>query len=256
MARRREGDWFAVPLGEAGYAVGLVARAAKRGDTLFGYFFGPLRAELPSMEEFDGLTPSDAVLVTRFEDEALESGDWPILASTDAWERDAWPMPEFHMPATQALTGESFAVRYSEDAPHRYMGHRPIALHEERAFPPDHGAYAPGRLANVLRDHLGVPRESGRDDELELVVEEGVRHFLLIPRKAVDDVRRELSKLGFGDVSLLEEREGGIADVEVYERGSVEALQSSVDGVEARLSALAERHSGEYDGREWALPSP
>lgn len=49
MARRKlnykEGDWFAVPLGGAGYALGLVARVGRRGVT-FGYFFGPRRVTL------------------------------------------------------------------------------------------------------------------------------------------------------------------------------------------------------------------
>jgi hypothetical protein len=36
----REGDWFAVPLRNGGFAVGLVARANPKA-ALLGYFFGP-----------------------------------------------------------------------------------------------------------------------------------------------------------------------------------------------------------------------
>ena len=38
-ASYREGDWFAVPLRDGGYAAGLIARANPKG-VLLGYFFG------------------------------------------------------------------------------------------------------------------------------------------------------------------------------------------------------------------------
>ncbi len=127
MARRREGDWFAVPLGEAGYAVGLIARAPKRGDVLFGYFFGPLRAELPAADDLHDLKPEDALLVSRFRDEAIESGAWPILGSTSAWQRDVWPLPELDNADHAELTGEHVVRRYSEDDAASSLGARTLA---------------------------------------------------------------------------------------------------------------------------------
>jgi hypothetical protein len=61
----REGDWFAVPLRDVGYAVGLIARA-NPGGVLLGYFFGPRRSEVPGLEDVAGLRPGDAVLVRMF----------------------------------------------------------------------------------------------------------------------------------------------------------------------------------------------
>ena len=40
----KEGTWFAVPLLPNGFAVGRVARHAKKGLMILGYFFGPKNA--------------------------------------------------------------------------------------------------------------------------------------------------------------------------------------------------------------------
>ncbi len=103
-----------------------------------------------------------------------------------------------------------------------------------------------------MADAVGVQLPD--DEELEVAVEEGVRHFLLIPEQAVAAVIRELRGLALGEVEVLDEHLGGITDVELIQHGSVADLQASADEVEATLTALAERHGGEYDGREWALP--
>jgi len=44
------------------FAVGLIARAHP-GGVLLGYFFGPLRAEVPELEGVAGLGCGDAVLI-------------------------------------------------------------------------------------------------------------------------------------------------------------------------------------------------
>ena len=52
--RYEEGDWFAVPLQNGGYSLGLVARADGEGGVL-GYFFGPRREQLPTKADTQGL---------------------------------------------------------------------------------------------------------------------------------------------------------------------------------------------------------
>ena len=98
MAGPREGQWFAVPIGTGEYAVGVVARAQRRGDTLLGYFFGPVRHELAKPEEIGDYEAADSVLIARFRHDALVSGRWPLIDSATEWERSEWPMPEFHVP--------------------------------------------------------------------------------------------------------------------------------------------------------------
>jgi hypothetical protein len=66
----REGDWFAVPLRDGDYAVGVVARVDGSGGVL-GYFFGPRRAEVPSLLEVENLDPDQALRVLRFGDLGL-----------------------------------------------------------------------------------------------------------------------------------------------------------------------------------------
>jgi hypothetical protein len=46
--RYRKGDWSAVPLRDAGYGIGLLARANPES-LLLGYFFGPKRDDVPSL---------------------------------------------------------------------------------------------------------------------------------------------------------------------------------------------------------------
>jgi hypothetical protein len=53
MARKlpdSEGDGFAVPLRDGGYAIGVVARMDRKGSVL-GYFFGPRYDEPPKLAE-------------------------------------------------------------------------------------------------------------------------------------------------------------------------------------------------------------
>lgn len=255
VPRRREGDWFAIPLAASGYAVGLVARAPRRGDTLFGYFFGPIRSDLPPAEELRAYARGDAICVARFEDDALVDGRWPILVSPDNWQRSAWPMPEFHMPLMQELAGESVAVRYSEDDPDLFVGQRPISREEEADYPPDEGVFPPEHLEHYLGELLGAPSVALGTEGRTMAVEEGVRHFLIVPSEAVGQLKRELAALGFDDVEIVE-REDGMTDLSPFQGGSIDTLLAAADDMEAQLTALAHSVGGEYDGREWALPPP
>jgi hypothetical protein len=114
-----EGDWFAVPLGQGGYALGIIARTSQLG-VLLGYFFGPRRAELPTLDDVTGLRPDAAVWITRFTDHGLRgrrrSGIvWPILGRLDDWDRSAWPLPVFAR--LDSRTGHAFRVYYGGDDP-------------------------------------------------------------------------------------------------------------------------------------------
>ncbi|MFC8730863.1 Imm26 family immunity protein [Luteimicrobium sp. NPDC057192] len=114
----REGHWFAVPLRDGGFALGLVARANRDG-VLFGYFFGPWRDELPSLTEAQGLAPDDAVLVGKFGHLGLKQGRWRLLGRDRDWDRDALPMPAFVR--YEELTGRSLKVTYDDDDPNRLV---------------------------------------------------------------------------------------------------------------------------------------
>ena len=107
----REGTWFAVPLSDGEYALGIVARIGQRGVTL-GYFFGPRRRVLPTLEEIEGLSPGDAAFVGIFGDLGLIKGRWPIIGRDAAWNPRRWAMPAFGR--IEEATGRAFRVEYDD----------------------------------------------------------------------------------------------------------------------------------------------
>lgn len=110
----REGDWFAVPLRDGGYATGVVARANLKG-ALLGYFFGPRRERVPTLEDVASLEPNKSVLIGRFGHLGLTQGTWPILGRVPGWHRAEWPMPVFVR--FEELSGRTYNVFYDDDDP-------------------------------------------------------------------------------------------------------------------------------------------
>jgi hypothetical protein len=98
MAKKRlpysEGTWFAVPLGNGGAAVGVVARMDGKGRA-FGYFFGPKRASIPDASDLLTLRPLNAVWSGRFGDLGILNGTWPVISRDIPWSREDWPLPPF-----------------------------------------------------------------------------------------------------------------------------------------------------------------
>ena len=117
----REGHFFMLPIEHGIYAVGLVARVSRRGGVLLGYFFGPRRRDPPSTEWLYALQPEQAVLVCRFKDFSLYSGEWRLLEPLPTFSRSAWPLPAFHRfdgTSTHAPGADEvrdWRVEYSDD---------------------------------------------------------------------------------------------------------------------------------------------
>lgn len=113
MPRRKPckpGDWFAVLL-TTGYGLGRIARVGRRGRILLGYFFGPLQVSVPTVEDTVGLTARDAFYITKFTDNGLELGEWPIVDRPPAWDRENWPLPRFGR-LFELVPGRGFSVQY------------------------------------------------------------------------------------------------------------------------------------------------
>ena len=111
----REGDLFALPLRDRGYAVGLVARSGPRRGVLFGYFFASRYSDVPTLSELPAFSPKDAILRCRFGDLGLIEGTWLVLGQIPGWERITWKMPPFvqHEP----FTGRKIQIIYSDTDP-------------------------------------------------------------------------------------------------------------------------------------------
>jgi hypothetical protein len=150
-ARYREGDWFAVPLREGGYAAGMVARANSEG-VLLGYFFGPAGEEVPSLQCLEQLDHGRAVFVCTFGHLALRSGTWPIVGRSPGWSRRDWPMPSFAR--HEELTGRSFRVSYDDADPNRLLSEEEIPSVEAEQLPKD-GLFGAGAVEKILTKLLG-----------------------------------------------------------------------------------------------------
>ncbi|MFC4138502.1 MULTISPECIES: Imm26 family immunity protein [unclassified Microbacterium] len=144
-----EGDWYAVPIGEKSYGIGLVARLSGTGEVL-SYFFGPRCDEVPTLDDVAGYDPSDAVLVGHHGDLSLLDSRWPILGKLPGWDRNLWPMPVFLRRET--LSGRVFKVFYDADDPSRWIGD---ARTSDDAEGPEDGLMGAGfveaRLSRLLK---------------------------------------------------------------------------------------------------------
>jgi hypothetical protein len=146
----REGDWFAVPLRDGGFAVGVIARANEDG-ALLGYFFGPKRAFVPSIDDIADLGVSEAELVGKFGHLGLKHGTWPIIGQLEDWDRTAWPMPVFGR--FEELTGRAFAVKYADDDPNSHPRETEIEPVDLARYPRD-GLMGAGYVEIVLSKSL------------------------------------------------------------------------------------------------------
>jgi hypothetical protein len=86
--RYKEGQWFAAPLRTSRFALGIVVRGSYRNGICLEYFFGPVYSEVPDM----GITlvkkPNDAILITRFGDRGITTGEWPLIESLRLFSRE------------------------------------------------------------------------------------------------------------------------------------------------------------------------
>ena len=89
----KEGTWFAIPLREGGYGVGVAARAKRA--CILAYLFGPRRESVPKLDEISMLKADSAVIVLRVGDLGLVNGKWPIIGNAQSWNYSDWPMPVF-----------------------------------------------------------------------------------------------------------------------------------------------------------------
>lgn len=120
----REGSWFAVPLRQGGYAVGVVARMAPRGRIVLAYLFGPKHDTVPSLADVAPLQSKDAIKRLRIGDLGLMNGEWPVLGELPDWDRQTWSMPSFVR--RDDLSKRAWRSIYSDSDPSKLEQEDPV----------------------------------------------------------------------------------------------------------------------------------
>ncbi|GAP08819.1 immunity protein 14 [Anaerolinea thermolimosa] len=90
-----EGQWFAIPLNNGGYALGIIVRGSYKTKGGLGYFFGPRYEDIPDGNETWHKKPSDAILMAWFGDLGIITGRWPLISTTRSFNRHEWSVPGF-----------------------------------------------------------------------------------------------------------------------------------------------------------------
>jgi hypothetical protein len=120
----QEGTWFAMPLRQGGYAIGMIARMAPRGRIVLAYFFGPKWDIIPALGFAEGLQSKDAVNCLRIGDLGLIDGSWHVLGVLPNWNRQAWPMPT--LVRRDELSKRAWRSVYSDSDPSKLTREEPI----------------------------------------------------------------------------------------------------------------------------------
>jgi len=149
----KEGDLFAIPLPDGGYAIGIIARVSRQRNKgiLLGYFFGSRRTTIPSIQELASVTAKDALYVCRFGDLGLLEGTWPVIGRLPGWTKLAWPMPVFAR--EQLVSGITLKVVYADDDPARVVSEIKIGSAAVADCPQD-GLMGAQAVVQVLNSKL------------------------------------------------------------------------------------------------------
>ncbi len=141
------GDVFAVPLrGREGYALGVIARAAKGGRILLGYFYDRYFLNLPDAEHAAALLPHDAVLTARFGDLGLFNGEWRVLSHISNWDERQWPVPKFLR--REPTSNRTYLITYSDKDPSVQIAEDPVTADVSDYGP--NGLYGAGAIEILL----------------------------------------------------------------------------------------------------------
>lgn len=151
----REGDWFAVPLGDEAFALGRIARHHK--GIVFAYFFAPAFDRLPTLTDTEGLSADRALTQMLVSHLDLRDGAWPVLGQAGDWDQSAWPMVEFERRVEPPGGGPEtlYAIRWDERTLNDEVSARPLDPSEASLRPRDVLSGA-GAAVVRLRHALGL----------------------------------------------------------------------------------------------------
>lgn len=154
--RYTEGQWFAVPLKDGGYTLGIIVRGSYRTRGGLGYFFGPRYEQVPGEEETWKKQPEDAILIAWFGDWGIITGSWPLIASSRPFHREEWPVPKFRS-VDPSNPGYGWLVEYRQETNGWELPSRIYCSAEELVGLPQDGIYGYEAIENALTNLLSHP---------------------------------------------------------------------------------------------------
>jgi hypothetical protein len=148
-----EGQWFAVPLRDDGYAIGIIVRGEYKTKGGLGYFFGPRYSNIPSGEETFAKNKENAILVGIFGDLGIITGEWPLIQNGKPFIREEWPVPLFKR-IDSFNEDIALIVEYDEEnIPGRPVRETITTTDSVLEFPDD-GVYGSGSIEKTLTNLL------------------------------------------------------------------------------------------------------
>ena len=141
MAKKRykinysEGDCFAVPLCDGGFALGVVARLDKKKGVL-GYFFAPKYASVDEIVITPDIIPEKTIHVKNFGDLGLVTCEWKIIGKINPWIREDWQIPVYSF--TEPLLLNWGELRYYTEKQLCVCSfHKRVSIEEANNYPKD-----------------------------------------------------------------------------------------------------------------------
>lgn len=142
-----EGQWFAVPLRDGYFGIGIIVRGNYRTKGGLGYFFGPKYPDIPTANATYLKDKDNAMLICQFGDLGIVQGDWPLINNGKPFSREEWPVPLFHR-VLPVPDNKAVIVEYKQDfndmeAPFREST---VSLSEEILRLPEDGLFGSGAV--------------------------------------------------------------------------------------------------------------
>jgi hypothetical protein len=206
------GDWFRVPLPGAYDAIGIITHACR--SRLFGYFFPVEAAHTPSFDELKSLQVTDAVGCALFGGAGLEEARWTPIATSLAFDSEAWPFPQF---ASRGAFGRTWSRITYDPRTMSVVLREPLSSSQTTGLP-DARFATPEDLESFLQSRI-----AGETPEIPVVVCE--------VRSPVD----------FEQLALLVSRGGRVQFSEALDLGDTQRLGGFIAAhphVEVRVHGL------------------
>lgn len=145
-----EGSFFAIPLRDTTFAVGLIIRI--NDSSVLGHFLNKKFIEIPDPHQISKLFLSlENIALTRiFGSRGLDKRRWPVFGKMDQWKREVWNVPVFGK--KDALADYYFKIHYDDNL--KFIKQELVSDADKIKNLPKEGSAGYGFIEEVLSDIL------------------------------------------------------------------------------------------------------